>query len=192
MVRWPRHGASRELAAEWRTSGKHQAASDSRFDQALVRTSSELPLRALIAVVDALHEPRRDVTIDGRVQRLPAFAVMLSSSDPTGPIPGARDLPEPRLAPEIIQRIVRGNYELLRNCYEGGLQVDPTLEGKVTVRFVIGEDGTITSLQETGERTLHDDEAVQCMLGVYRAMKFPPPLGGTVTVVYPINFERPK
>jgi hypothetical protein len=40
-----------------------------------------------------------------------------------------------RLAPEVIQRIVRANFGQARACYEDGLRRDPNLRGMVRVRY---------------------------------------------------------
>ena len=90
-----------------------------------------------------------------------------------------------RLAPEIIQTVVRKSYAGFRKCYELGLGRNPALEGRVNARFVIGLDGTVTNA-ENGGSDLNDPEAIACIIGHFYTIKFPPPDGGIVTVVYPI------
>lgn len=93
-----------------------------------------------------------------------------------------------RLPPEIIQRIVRQNHGRFRLCYEQGLTKNPNLEGRVTVRFVIGRDGAVSNAANGGS-DLADSGVVQCVVGAYYGLSFPPPDGGIVTVVYPIAFS---
>jgi TonB family protein len=93
-----------------------------------------------------------------------------------------------RLAPEVIQHVVRVSFPKIRACYEKGLARDAKLHGKVKVRFVIDESGHVSSAEDYGS-TLPDADAVACVLAVYRRLSFPEPDGGTVTVVYPINFD---
>ena len=55
-----------------------------------------------------------------------------------------------RLPPEVIQRIVRQNFGRFRLCYENGLRNNPNLQGRVSVRFVIGRDGAVGSVGNGG------------------------------------------
>jgi hypothetical protein len=93
-----------------------------------------------------------------------------------------------RLPPEVIQRIVRQNYGRFRMCYEGGLARNPNLEGRVSVRFVIGRDGSVSNVSNGGS-DLADSGVVGCVIQAYYGLSFPQPEGGIVTVVYPIMFE---
>jgi hypothetical protein len=93
-----------------------------------------------------------------------------------------------RLAPEEIQEIMRSNYSEFRACYEEGLARNRNLEGQVSVRFVIERDGSVTHVLVV-YLTLPDCKVVSCLRAAYPKIKFPPPQGGIVTVVYPIMFE---
>jgi len=93
-----------------------------------------------------------------------------------------------RLPPEVIQKIVREEYARLRGCYEEGLRRDPTLTGRVTTRFVIARDGTVSQVSNGGS-DLPDPVALECMFDVFRTLVFPRPDGGIITVVYPIMFS---
>ncbi len=94
-----------------------------------------------------------------------------------------------RLPPPVIQKVVRDAYDWFRRCYEAALVRDPDLEGKVVVRFVIDRQGKVDGVTLEPGTTLADKAAVECMLTEYRALSFPPPEGGIVTVVYPIMFS---
>src|SRR5262249_19771627 len=93
-----------------------------------------------------------------------------------------------RLAPEIIQRIVRQRFGRLRFCYEKGLVQNPDLQGRVTAKFVIDEDGNVASVVDGGS-DLPDKTVVQCVLKAFADLKFPMPDGGKVIVVYPTVFS---
>ncbi len=93
-----------------------------------------------------------------------------------------------RLPPEVIQRIVRQNYGRFRMCYENGLRSNPNLEGRVTVRFVIGRDGSVSNVGNGGS-DLPDPGVISCVVSAYYGLSFPQPEGGIVTVVYPIMFS---
>lgn len=92
-----------------------------------------------------------------------------------------------RLPPEVIQRVVRQNFGRFRQCYEDGLRRNPTLEGRVAVRFVIGRDGAVSNAGNGGS-DLADSGVVSCVIGAYYGLSFPPPEDGIVKVVYPILF----
>ncbi|MCC6214785.1 MAG: AgmX/PglI C-terminal domain-containing protein [Polyangiaceae bacterium] len=93
-----------------------------------------------------------------------------------------------RLPPEVIQRIVRQNYGRFRMCYEQGLSRNPNLEGRVSVRFVIGRDGSVSNVSNGGS-DIPDSGVVGCVVRAYYGLSFPQPEGGIVTVVYPIMFS---
>jgi len=90
-----------------------------------------------------------------------------------------------RLPAEVVQRIVRQNFGRFRMCYEDGLRNNPNLQGRVTVRFVIGSDGSVGRAANAGS-DLPDAAVVQCVVGAFRGLSFPQPEGGSVSVVYPL------
>jgi len=92
------------------------------------------------------------------------------------------------LPPEVVQRIVRQNYGRFRLCYENGLRTNPSLQGRVAARFVIGRDGAVSSVTN-GDSDLPNASVVQCVLRAYYDLTFPAPQGGIVSVVYPIVFS---
>ncbi|MBI4704004.1 MAG: AgmX/PglI C-terminal domain-containing protein [Deltaproteobacteria bacterium] len=91
-----------------------------------------------------------------------------------------------RLPPEVIQRIVRANFGRFRMCYENGLRGSPSLQGRVSVGFVIGRDGQVSNVSGGGD--LPDGGVVSCVCRSFYALTFPQPAGGIVTVTYPIIF----
>jgi hypothetical protein len=93
-----------------------------------------------------------------------------------------------RLPPEVIQRIVRQNFGRFRLCYENGLRNNPNLQGRVSVRFVIGRDGAVSNVSNGGS-DLPDGGVVQCVVRAFFGLSFPQPEGGIVTVTYPIMFS---
>ena len=89
------------------------------------------------------------------------------------------------MAPEVIQAVVRKSFSEFRKCYELGLGRDPNLSGRVGARFVIDRDGRVSSVSDAGS-DMPDAEVRSCVLKAFYALRFPPPDGGIVTVVYPI------
>ncbi len=92
-----------------------------------------------------------------------------------------------RLPGEVIQRIVRQNFGRFRNCYESSLRTNPSLTGRVAVKFVIGRDGSVTTASDGGS-DLPDQNVIQCVTRGFQNLSFPSPEGGIVTVLYPLTF----
>ena len=95
-----------------------------------------------------------------------------------------------RLPPESIQRVVRQSFGRLRGCYAAGLEKNPDLEGRVSVKFVIDREGQVALASPWSDTTLPDASVARCVTRAYQAMTFPKPEGGIVTVVYPVVFTR--
>jgi hypothetical protein len=93
-----------------------------------------------------------------------------------------------RLPPEVIQRVVRQNFGRFKACYENGLRNNPSLAGRVAVRFVIGRDGDVSNVANGGS-DLPDGGVVSCVTRAFYGLSFPHPENGIVTVTYPIVFS---
>ena len=92
------------------------------------------------------------------------------------------------LPAEVIQRIVRQNDGRYRFCYQQGLKTNPELTGRVTVKFVIGRDGSVM-LSADGGSDIPDSSVRQCVVSSFTQLTFPQPDSGIVTVFYPIVFS---
>jgi hypothetical protein len=88
------------------------------------------------------------------------------------------------LPAEVIQRVVRQNFGRFRQCYEIGLRTNPNLEGRVSVRFVIGRDGAVSNVAAGGD--VPDAQVKSCVASAFYGLSFPSPDAGIVTVTYPI------
>jgi hypothetical protein len=91
---------------------------------------------------------------------------------------------EGRLPPEIIQRIVRQNHGRFRQCFVN-TQRGGASDARVSVRFVIGRDGSVGNASATSDR---EDGLATCVARAFYGMSFPQPEGGVVTVTYPLVF----
>jgi hypothetical protein len=90
-----------------------------------------------------------------------------------------------RLPAEVIQRIVRQNFGRFRLCYEAGLRSNPSLNGRIATKFVIGRDGAVMQSSDAGS-DLPDQNVVACIVRSFNSLSFPAPEGGIATVTYPI------
>jgi len=95
--------------------------------------------------------------------------------------------PKGRLEAKVIQQTIRDQFEPIRVCYEDGLVRDPTLEGKVVVRFVIERDGSVIAEEHTSDISMAD--VTECIAVQFLTLEFPEPDGGVVTVTFPLMFS---
>jgi hypothetical protein len=93
-----------------------------------------------------------------------------------------------RLPPQVIQRIVRQNFGRFRLCYEKALAVNPNLEGRVAVRFVIDRTGAVSNVANGGS-SIPSADVTSCVVRAFYGLSFPKPEGGIVTVSYPLSFS---
>ncbi len=70
---------ARAIAHEWSLEGTHRDAADMVFDEAVVHTRNELPYSRLVAIIDAVKEPTRNVAGGARSREISAFAVTFAA-----------------------------------------------------------------------------------------------------------------
>jgi hypothetical protein len=88
-----------------------------------------------------------------------------------------------------IDAEIKSHLAQIRFCYQRELNKQPGLAGKLTVKFVIAADGTVSS-GSTRSTTLNNVTVESCVLAVIRRMEFPPPDGGGIVIVsYPFVFK---
>lgn len=90
---------------------------------------------------------------------------------------------------QIIAVINRNKGQIIY-CYEKGLQAKPSIGGRVSVSFVIGAAGRITTAN-IAESSLGSNMVENCMLGKMKSWQFPRPVGRVnVDVLYPFELMR--
>lgn len=88
----------------------------------------------------------------------------------------------------IVVQTIRRRLRAIQRCYETELRRDPTLAGKVTVRFTIVERGTVSGATAT-ENTTGSAAVANCVVSAIRRFRFNPgPDGGSVDFSYPFVF----
>jgi hypothetical protein len=92
-----------------------------------------------------------------------------------------------QLSRKKIREIVSTTYKDLKACYTQAIARDRQAAGKVTFEFVIGHTGNV-ALAQARDATLPDCAAISCMLAEFRELSFPPPVGRSVRVLYPIDY----
>ncbi|HLV22164.1 MAG TPA: biopolymer transporter ExbD [Polyangiaceae bacterium] len=66
---------AKKIEQEWKQNGSHRAATDKKFDQAVLHTDNTTPFSDIIAVIDAIYSPQRDYAFGGKTEQVPAFNV---------------------------------------------------------------------------------------------------------------------
>lgn len=97
--------------------------------------------------------------------------------------PGARQLTRSK-----IDDVVRTSFDALTACYGRALERDHAASGLVTFELVIGRSGRV-EMAQARDATLYDCPAIECMLSELSVLSFPPPLGRSVRVIYPIRYS---
>ncbi len=87
-----------------------------------------------------------------------------------------------------VTKTVRSKMSALQNCYEKALNKNPTLEGKISVKFTIGTSGRVTSANASSD-SLGDASVTTCVLDKFKGFVFDKPEGGSVEYVFPIVFK---
>ena len=89
----------------------------------------------------------------------------------------------------LIDEVVKRHASAIRYCYQRELTRDPSLEGKVVVKFTIAGDGSVAKAGI--KRSSLGSAAVEsCITSRFHTMRFPEPKGnGIVIVSYPFMFS---
>jgi biopolymer transport protein ExbD len=69
---------AKKIEEEWKKDGSHRDPADKKFDQAVLHTDNETPYLFVIAVIDAIYQPKRKYQVNGKVEDMPAFNVTFS------------------------------------------------------------------------------------------------------------------
>lgn len=89
----------------------------------------------------------------------------------------------------LIEKVIRDNLTQIRYCYSRELTKNPTLAGKIVVRFTIAGDGSV-SQATTKESTMGNQLVEDCINGRMMQLRFPEPKGGGKAIVtYPFLFK---
>ena len=88
----------------------------------------------------------------------------------------------------IVVGQIRRRLRAIQRCYERELRNNPTLNGRVLVRFTIQPAGSVSGASAT-ENTTGSPAVAQCVVNTIRRFRFTPgPEGGSVTFAYPFVF----
>ncbi|MFV8754883.1 AgmX/PglI C-terminal domain-containing protein [Nannocystaceae bacterium ST9] len=95
---------------------------------------------------------------------------------------------EPPLSRDEVRLVVRAKLPEVRACFEASLAGDPTLAGRLALRFTIDANGRVRD-PSIADDELGSVEVGVCLLDRIEHWQFPRPNGGReLTVVYPFHF----
>lgn len=88
----------------------------------------------------------------------------------------------------LIDAVIKRHMNQIRYCYQRELNRDPSLGGKIVVKFVIARDGSV-SKAETKTSTMGAPSVESCINQRFMRFQFPEPRGGGIVIVsYPFIF----
>lgn len=90
------------------------------------------------------------------------------------------------LSPQEVAKVINRRMGAIKGCYERALRRDPTLKGKVSVRFTVTGAGKVS----TARTTLNEltPEVGNCIVSAFKRFRFPPPEGGSAVFENPFLF----
>ncbi len=93
---------------------------------------------------------------------------------------------------DAIRKALRENRRAIANCYETALLTKRQLDGRMTFRWVISIEGSVSSIKlQSSEIGMPNFES--CVEGVIKGIRFPQaPNKMTTTVIYPFAFQGKK
>ncbi len=89
----------------------------------------------------------------------------------------------------LIDEVIKRNMNQIRYCYQRELTKNPSLGGKIVIKFTIAKDGSV-SAASTKTTTMNNSAVESCIVGRFMRMQFPQPKGGGIVIVsYPFIFS---
>jgi len=76
ILRYPE--LAKKIEEEWKQQGGHRDPSDRKLDQAILHTDNRAPFREIVAVLDALYTPKRDMKLPDGNKLVPVFNMTFS------------------------------------------------------------------------------------------------------------------
>jgi TonB family protein len=93
------------------------------------------------------------------------------------------------LSRDMIRRQIQMHRNELRDAYERQLMLNPGLEGRIEIRFMIDTEGRVLSAM-VASSTIDNQELERAVLAVFRRMRFPAVEGGGANIItYPVVFR---
>jgi serine/threonine-protein kinase len=128
--------------------------------------------------------PRNSAVYAGAAPAAPAAP--RPAPPPNARVAGTSSGGQATLDTSAIERAVDAKMPAITDCYEQALESDPSLAGRLVVRFVVSAEGTVTSASGAGVSPAVD----LCVQQQFRRMTFPASAGRSPTsLTYTLNFS---
>ncbi len=89
-----------------------------------------------------------------------------------------------------IDAVIKRHMNSIRHCYSRELVREPSLAGKISVKFIIAKDGSVSSAT-VAQSSMGSPAVESCVTGRFMRMQFPELRGGGIAVVkYPFVFAQ--
>lgn len=89
----------------------------------------------------------------------------------------------------LIDEVIKRHMNQIKYCYQRELTKNPSLAGKIVIKFTIAKDGSVSSASRKTS-TMGNASVEQCVVGRFMRMQFPQPKGGGIVIVsYPFLFS---
>ncbi|MEZ4235758.1 MAG: AgmX/PglI C-terminal domain-containing protein [Myxococcota bacterium] len=89
----------------------------------------------------------------------------------------------------LIDEVVKRHTSQIRYCYQRELARAPSMAGKVTIKFTIASDGSVSQAGVKAS-SLGNGAVEDCIVQRFLHMRFPEPKGGGIVIVsYPFLFS---
>ena len=89
----------------------------------------------------------------------------------------------------LIDEVIKRHMNQIKYCYQRELTKNPSLAGKIVIKFVIAKDGTV-SKADVKTSTMGSSSVESCITGRFMRFQFPEPKGGGIVIVsYPFLFS---
>jgi hypothetical protein len=76
ILRYP--DLAKKIEDEWKQQKNHFDLADKKLDQCTLYSDNRTPFRELIAVIDALYSPKREMKLGDQVKKVPVFNMTFS------------------------------------------------------------------------------------------------------------------
>jgi len=94
-----------------------------------------------------------------------------------------------KLAPEVVEKQLRGRLYVYNRCYTDALQRDPTIHGQLVIRLSIDSTGAVSSAIRDPSSDLDENpKLVACVTDAISRVSFPATQGGLVIATLPLSF----
>ena len=150
------------------------------------------------ASADALNLPRvgggpRIATPDrlrgaGPINEAPRVGPAVERRVKTVVREGPPSVEDGKIDPSAIAREIRGRRKAIEACYDRALKMQPTLAGKLVVRFSLAAAGTVTAV-EIDDDSLGAPEVGACIRAVVLRWRFPALDEGAAELSFPFVFQ---